>query len=373
MKYLIKCLNSCLKGVSLNSMSYCLSVIVITLACEVDPPQPSQSSDMMVEQAQVHEWTSEASFDLDTGTVMSIWGNDGSAAWSAKQIWAVGGQPEQGRLWTRVDNDWLSQEVPDGPLLNWVHGAEGHLWVVGNDGRALRKISSAVGGNDEWETFDSDTDQDLWGVFVMSSNEVWAVGGNPNDQGDPDPVLTRFDGEIWHRVPLPEADRSGVRALFKVFGNQESGEVFAVGMKGVIYGDLGRGWTQLPVLSANDSPPNSEDFVSLWQANNQLIAVGGRSNGVVARWNGQEWRSSMLSGVPGLNGVWIDQTGEATIVGVRGASLRLSPEQFEGTRERTQTSLVLHAVWSDGEQIWAVGGSLDSSAPWEGIILGSPH
>ncbi len=347
--------------------------LLINLGCEIDPPSSNQGSDMMVEGTQTHEWSAEATFDLDTGTVMSIWGTGTDTTWPEKQVWAVGGQPEQGRLWARVNNEWQSQEVPAGPLLNWVHGAEGHLWIVGNDGRALRKVDSAVGGTDEWESFDSDTTQDLWGVFVMSPNEVWAVGGNPNGQGDPDPVLTRFDGEIWHRVALPEADRNGVRALFKVYGDRSSGQVFAVGMKGVIYGDLGQGWTQLSVLSANDSPPTSEDFVSLWQVDNQLLAVGGRSNGVVARWNGQEWRSAMLTGIPGLNGVWLDANGNATVVGVRGAALRLEPEQFEGTRERTQTSLVLHAIWGDGERVWAVGGSLDSSAPWEGIILTSSH
>lgn len=373
MKYLDKYSNVNDRRISKSIVHYSFLILMLVSACEVDTSQNNQTLDMMTEEPQVHEWITEASFDLNIGTVMSVWGNDNSDSWSKKEVWAVGGQPDQGRLWSKVDNEWQSQDVPDGPLLNWIHGAQGHLWIVGNDGRALRKVDTTVGGSDEWESFDSDTEQDLWGVFVMSANEVWAVGGNPNDQGDPDPVLTRFDGELWHRVPLPEADRSGVRALFKVFGNPQSGEVFAVGMKGVIYGDTGRGWAQLPVLSASDSPPNSEDFVSLWQGDNQLIAVGGRSNGVVARWNGQEWRSNMLSGVPGLNGVWVDQSGEATVVGVRGASLRLAPDQFEGTRERTQTSLVLHAVWSDGEQIWAVGGSLDSSAPWEGIILSSPH
>merc|ERR1711991_949391 len=136
--------------------------------------------------------------------------------------------------------------------------------MVGNDGRALRWVDPNQGGDGKWETFDSDTDQDLWGVFVVSPNEVWAVGGDPLSADEPDPVLTRFDGVLWQRVPLPELDRSGVKALFKIYGDVQTGHLFAVGMKGVIIGDLGQGWTQLPVISANDTPPSIEDFVSLW-------------------------------------------------------------------------------------------------------------
>jgi len=40
------------------------------------------------------------------------------------------------------------------------------------------------------------------------------------------------------------------------------------------------------------------------------------------------------------------------------------------TRQRTGEALVLHAVWGEGARRWAVGGSLDSAPPWEGLILG---
>lgn len=349
-----------------------LVILVMINACEIDQTSNSGSEQMEINQPVDHTWTVEAAFRTE-GTVMSIWGADEEAGWTESKLWAVGGQPERGVLWHRQDEEWIEDETPDGSLLNWVHGVDGHLWVVGNDGRALRKIDAAAGGDDQWESFDTDTEQDLWGVFAMSPNEVWAVGGDPIGSEEVDPVLTRFDGSSWQRVSLPEPDRSGVRALFKIFGDRQTGAVFAVGMKGVMYGDIGHGWVQLPVHSINDQPPSVEDFVSIWGQNNELVAVGGRSNGVIARWNGQEWYSSMLSGIPGLNGVWVDETGHTTSVGVRGASLRLSPQTYEGVRERTNTALVLHAVWGTGPDIWAVGGSLDRSPPWEGVIIHSAH
>ena len=308
------------------------------------------------------EWRTEAELASE-GTVMSVWG-------TGELVYAVGGQPNAGRVWSRPISDeagegsWTALTgVPDGPLLNWVHGAEGHLWVVGSDGRALRSVEGGA-----WESFDSGTTQDLWGVFAVSASEVWAVGGDANGEGDAAPVLIRFDGVQWSPVPVPELDRSGVRALFKVWGDG-AGQVWAVGMKGVIIAELGEGWTQQQVSPAEGSPPNAEDLISLWGVNGELVAVGGRSNGVIARWDGSAWRSQTISGLPGLNGVWMDPSGTAHAVGVRGSAVTIESGSFEVSRERTYSTLVLHAIWSDELTRWAVGGTLDNSPPWEGLIL----
>lgn len=312
-------------------------------------------------------WEIEQEFSEEKGVLMNVWGNSGQSGWNQEQVWSVGGQPDQGRMWAWNRGQWEDLDLPSGPLLNWIHGRDGHLWVVGNQGRALRKI----GDEGEWEVFTADTDHDLWGVWVVSTDEVWAVGGNAVGEDDPDPVLTRFDGTQWTRIPLPELDRNGVRSLFKIWGNGQ--QLFAVGMKGVIIGDLGQGWEQLPVVPVEGSPPNSEDLISLWGSGGEVIAVGGRSNGVIARWNGQEWKSQTLAGVPGLNGVWVDEFGKATTVGVRGSIFTFEPSSFEKVRYRTPVSDVLHAVWSDGQSLWSVGGTLDNTPPWLGVILHAIH
>lgn len=308
------------------------------------------------------EWLSEAEL-TEEGVVMSVWGNQQS-------VYGVGGQPNQGRIWRRNLDDQPGDglwnpltTVPNGPLLNWVHGVEDQLWVVGNDGRALRSID---GG--EWTSFDTGTTQDLWGVFAVSTREVWAVGGNASGDGQAAPVLIRFDGEQWSSVPVPELDRSGVRAFFKVWGDGE-GRVWVVGMKGVIIADLGNGWSQQTVIPNGNTPPNSEDLISLWGNQGEILAVGGRSNGVIARWDGTTWRSQIISGLPGLNGVWMDQNGIAHAVGIRGSAITVAPNRFEIERQRTYSSMVLHAIWSDGVRRWAVGGTLDNSPPWEGLII----
>gem|GEM_PF-598217 len=308
------------------------------------------------------EWLREAEF-IREGVVMSVWG-------TADTVYSVGGQPDAGRVWSRGlsaeagAGEWAQmQGVPMGPLLNWVHGAEGHLWVVGNDGRALRSVD---GG--DWERFNTGTTQDLWGVFAVSAREVWAVGGDASGDGDARPVLLRFDGEQWSPVPVPELDRSGVRAFFKVWSDGE-GRVWVVGMKGVIIADLGEGWAQQTVSPNGDAPPNAEDLISLWGSQGEVVAVGGRSNGVVARWDGRSWRAQTISGLPGLNGVWVDPRGVAHAVGVRGSAVTIPPGSFEVERQRTYETYVLHAIWSDDVSRWAVGGTLDNAPPWEGVIL----
>lgn len=316
------------------------------------------------EEAGVEEalWRPEAELS-EEGVVMSVWG-------AGDSVYSVGGQPDQGRVWRRAlsasagEGEWVMQpNIPDGPLLNWVHGAEGHVWAVGNDGRALRSVNEGA-----WTTFATGTTQDLWGVFAVSASEVWAVGGDANGDGDAHPVLLRFDGDQWSEVPVPQLDRSGVRAFFKVWSDG-GGRVWVVGMKGVIIAELGEGWSQQVVSPHGESPPNAEDLISLWGSQGEVVAVGGRSNGVIARWDGVSWRSQTIAGLPGLNGVWVDQAGVGHAVGVRGSAVTIAPGSFEVERQRTYVTMVLHAIWSDGLARWAVGGTLDNSPPWEGLII----
>ena len=356
----------------LGSPAY-LMIIFVMIATSMSCQSETSTGGMIsAELPPNHSWVEEASFQ-DEGTVMSIWGAPPSQQWGEAKVWAVGGQPDQGLLWERVDGTWRVSPTPDGELLNWIHGRSGHLWIVGNGGRALRKVTQEAEGNGEWEVFDTGTTQDLWGVWVRGPNDVWAVGGDPVSDLEPDPILLQFDGTAWTRVMVPDLDRSGVRALFKIYGEAESGSLFAVGMKGVIIGNLGEGWQQQNVTSASELPPSGEDLVSLWGDENGILAVGGRSNGVLARWDGEEWTSTILAGVPGLNGVWVDTFGMATAVGVRGATVTVPDGLLTGERERNATSLVLHATWGRDGEIWAVGGSLDRSPPWTGVIVRTSH
>lgn len=341
-----------------------LALMIVGYACDQNE---NTIEDQML--AYTGPWTTEKEFPTE-GAILNVFGND-------QITFAVGGQPNLGRIWYQNKNQpWVEdQSLQSDALLNWgsmikLNDDTSLIWVVGSGGKIFRK----KGDMRSWESIPSPTNLDLWGVWTYSENEAWAVGGNAADENSQTPALIKWNGMSWENVEIPELDRSGMRALFKVFGIGKW--VFAVGMKGVIIGAqrdsngvLGD-WKQYKIKVKEGSIASTEDLISLWGIDeNQIMAVGGRSNGVIVRWDGQEWMSSVLTGVPGLNGIWMDQSGRSHTVGVRGAILTFNALSWAGERKRTDTTLVLHSIWGTQEELWAVGGSLDDVDPWIGIIL----
>lgn len=298
------------------------------------------------------EETWSVAFDAtDDGALLSVWGP------SDDRLWAVGGQPETGVVWQYADGAWAKAAPPEGPLINWVHGAGDVEWFVGDGGRALRR----VGGGD-WETFETGTEAPLWGVFAVSADEAWAVGGQAIDDGNPpDPVITHYKDGAWTRVAVPAVDRD-FRALFKVWG-RAADDVWAVGAKGVILHWDGAAWSQ-------QGSGTGEDLISLFGVGDAVAIVGGRSNGVLSRLTADGWDTRVLAGNPGFNGIWMQPDGTAWVAGNRGLLLSIPPDSYEPTRHRSDTREVLHGIWGtpSGHRL-AVGGSLDTSPPWIGIAL----
>ena len=113
------------------------------------------------------------------------------------------------------------------------------------------------------------------------------------------------------------------------------------------------------------------DIVSLWGTGpNNILAVGGRSNGMLLAFDGQEWRETILETEPGMNGVWMNSRGEAIVVGERGRTLIVDAKSMNQSRENSNTTTLLHGVWGTehGYRI-AVGGSLDRNPPWSGVAI----
>ncbi|MEE2645303.1 MAG: hypothetical protein VYD19_10255 [Myxococcota bacterium] len=310
-------------------------------------------------------WSDSARFE-EEGALLNIWGD------ARGEVYAIGGQPEQSALFTLSDEPeeprWRPLAHPAGPLLNWSHGVGTRQWVVGNEGRILSRRDAG-----EWAEEESTTTRHLWGVWAASEEEAWAVGGDPLDESST-PALLHYASGSWRSVELPPLDRGGVRALFKVWGSAAD-RVFAVGAKGILLAYDGSVWSQQTVTPVEDSPPITDDLISLWGGPDEsVIVVGGRANGVIVRFDQElSWRGMILPGVPGLNGIWMDAQGVSTAVGLRGVTLRVEPGGFDFSYERSENTTLLHSVWGapDGRR-WAVGGSLDSLPPWEGVILSSP-
>jgi len=299
-------------------------------------------------------WQVELEAGTDIGALMSVWGP------SASEVYAVGGQPSPsvGTILRFDGEGWASEALPpDTAMLNWVYGVEGLVFTVGMDGTIL---THELGTDGPWTPEPSGTDRVLWGVWGASLAELWAVGGDGFSDA---PLLLRRDGATasWASVELPEL---GVEAkgLFKVWGTAAD-DVWIVGDIGATLHYDGSEWTAHPTAG-------NIDIISLWgSASEGIVAVGGRSSGRIARFDGASWAETVID-EPGLNGVWVDPAGPVTAVGVQGRILSIVPGTADYSLEPSPTTMVLHSVFGfEAGPRFAVGGSLLMAPPHVGIIL----
>lgn len=296
-------------------------------------------------------WEIGLQLGSDRGALLSVWGP------APDDVYAVGGQlmspTESAGIMVHFDGTaWTPVALPDGtPMLHWVFGVDGDLWTVGRDGATLRREDGA------WVVKPSGVTTILWGVWGPGKDLLWTAGGDGVDDA---PVLLRWDGDAWAPELLPPTGAS--TGLFKVWGTSAS-DVTAVGDRGLALHHDGDAWT----VHATD---DLADLISVWgRAPDEHLAVGGRANGRVARWDGAVWMGETF-GVPGLSGVWMDPDGSATVVGMQGTIAELAPGSMMLQPQESPTFLLLHAVFgfTDGTR-FAVGGSLAGPPPYVGVIV----
>jgi hypothetical protein len=302
-------------------------------------------------------WQPSLELGDEVGALFSVWGPQPSL------VYAVAGQPlegglSRGALYRWDGAQWSAGSVPDDiPALNWVFGVGARRFIVGDFGVILVRDDD----QGEWTQYGCETILALWGVWGAAVDDVWAVGG---DGFNRDPVACHFDGVAWTLWELPEPSFES-HALYKVWGTA-SDNVWAVGDEGLLmhWGGEAEGWTELP--SGTDS-----DLISLWGTGpGEILAVGGRTTGVLSRWDGRQWTAQEVPELPGLNGVWMSPDGTATVVGPQGGTGTVVAGALTVEQEDSGTPLALHGVFGFADvERWAVGGSLDMAPPYVGVIL----
>lgn len=288
-----------------------------------------------------------------------------NAYFDGERFWVPGGQPATSTLvgsrvlyWVE-DGEVRLIDTPNGPMLNWAHGVGDVVWLVGEKGKALKYVDGELAAEHQ-----TSTNTTLWGCWVTGPDEVVAVGGNPRDPASV-PVIVRYDGESWTTVELPPAAVAS-RALFKIWGAAD-GRLFAVGAGGLAWNFDGELWREV-------SSGTTVDLISLWGNDaGALVAVGGRENGVVVRWNGEAWVPTVQERRPGFTGSWMDHEGNLLISGMTGKIWRLAAGSAEVTQLESATTTMLHGAASDGRgKFVAVGGTLDRTPPFSGVLLLAP-
>jgi hypothetical protein len=300
-------------------------------------------------------WSTSLEVDETVGAFLSVWG-DGAAP-----LYVVGGQTGAdmltiGAVYRFDGRAWTPETLPDGTFgLNWVFGVDGHRFAVGDFGELVHRDGDAG----TWTEAGCATTLPLWGVWGASADDVWIVGG---DGFDRDPFLCHYDGVAFTAQTLPEPSFE-THALFKVWGTAAD-DVYAVGDAGWIVHYDGVEWSEQP-------SGTTSDLISLWGASpTEIVAVGGRATGVLARFDGTGWTTTVQSDLPGLNGVFVDADGTATVVGALGVAGRVAPGDTTVEVEPTGTQLALHAVFGEPEgDLYGVGGSFDLAPPFVGIVV----
>jgi hypothetical protein len=181
------------------------------------------------------------------------------SAASAADAWAVGLQTRNlGNLLLLHWNGSSWSEAP-GPLDRAVEtipgvsdAAPGNAWIVGNRGipntTAVATLTLHWNGT-MWRPVPSPSpgqSDELRGVAIVSTSDVWAVGEHGTSTGRQAPLTVHWNGASWVRVPNPggtsDSSLTGVSMVSATDGWAVGGDLHA--STGIIFHWNGTTWAQ---------------------------------------------------------------------------------------------------------------------------------
>jgi hypothetical protein len=276
-------------------------------------------------------------------------------------VYAVGADPGDGlgpyvlhydgQAWRRLETGatgelwWISVEPIDGAF-----------YMCGSEGKVLTYRPS--GG--EFDITILPDRKTMFGVWGTASDDVWAVGGDLENE-DLGGVVWHFDGAEWSPEDLSAAAPEGLPTLYKVWGRSAT-DVYAVGRRGTALHFDGESWST--VRSDTTSP-----FFTVHGNATQVVASGGFGSAVIAELSNGSFVNRAAAGTFQMNGVFIPAGGDGVAVGNEVSMAFRTPQGWEVQDIGVDSASSLHAVWVDGRGgIWAVGGQLTASLE-NGILI----
>jgi len=154
-----------------------------------------------------------------------------TAAIADNDIWAVGGLTAEhfnGKSWSIVPTPAVTGVGPtadvDGSLFGVAAAASNDVWAVGsqpgNQNPTFGEQLIEHWNGTAWSVVTSPEVQgdNLRGVTVVSSNNVWAVGSLGNGRGGN--LIEHFDGKVWSAVSAPSlSSRDALLGISGTSGN----------------------------------------------------------------------------------------------------------------------------------------------------------
>lgn len=196
-------------------------------------------------------------------------------------------------------NDFLYAVNADTPSDVWVVGSLEEPGVAG----PFRTLAERWDGSAWHVILPQNTgtgDNDLYGVTVVSSNDVWAVGrSNKTQSSTPRPLIEMWNGARWRIVPSPILGQQSWLGSIRAFS---ADDIWASG----VYADFSGNYRTLiehwngHVWSVVPSPNPGATFDSVGEfaasAPNDIWAFGSQSNDnenttqtLIEHWDGHAW------------------------------------------------------------------------------------
>lgn len=260
----------------------------------------------------------------------------GVAAVATNDVWAVGNYYDN-QGWHTFTEQWNGTSwtaIPSPPTVNNTFSAVAadgadDIWAVGQQENSKTLIEHWDGT--AWSVIKSPSIKSefssLFGVTVLSSHDVWAVGTAQNRISSSQTLVEHWNGKQWKVVSSPNAPGLPFSSLSSVAASS-SHNIWAVGYGGDAFEQTqmliehwnGSRWTVVTSPSVLDS---SLFAISALSGKNAWAVGGARdpNNGnfitLTVQWNGTAWSivssptpgttSSELDAVmqvPGTNQVW---------------------------------------------------------------------
>ncbi len=318
---------------------------------EIDSAPEVTDVDVDVEDATqpAPEWSLVAS-DLP-GAVLALW-SDGDELWAAG---AAADTAQGATLLRRSDGAWSWIPAPMHGHLWSVHGAPGGDVVYAcGDGGALLSIDRASG---DVTPVDALVDVPLRGLWAVSDDELWVVGGETWPTDGPGVMVHVSEGQA-SLVDLAELDVD-TAALFGIAADDVGG-LWAAGEAGTVLRQVSAAWS---AETLGDAPLTAVSALA-----GEPVAVGGGGQARVYRYLEDDgWSDESPAFLPALGGVAGAPDGALAAVGLVGTVVLADDESSWAPAPPAPVLRDWRAVtWDDGGALWIGGGHLLAAADYGG-------
>jgi Tfp pilus assembly protein PilX len=296
-----------------------------------------------------------------------------------QEAWAVGAASSGSYVLTRWNRptaiSWNSSSFANAAAANLnsvslLSNADG--WAVGVVSGSNFTLLHWTGSSWGLSTLATDcSNQDLYGVSTVYSNEAWAVGHSyrtngtcTNASGTQHFTVLKWSGSSWAKlsspnIPADAGTNTNLNAVHVIDTTQSGAGTlgFAVGDAGTILKYNGSTW-------AKDTSPTVQNLYGVYVvSSSEAWAVG--AAGAIVKWNGTTWSTVSTPTATQLNSVFmLDRTLSGTAqkgwaVGNAGVAVVYNGTSWSSQNTGCVNNMngVAMFISSPGEDVWAAGAS----------------